>query len=96
MAQVLDRERILVEVHMSSHKQAAGNSPKSIAERFNIKPRDQIEWEAGGETIRVIPARRRTESTILHRDRLKHFDQQRNDSGTGKKLSNVRCSLLLL
>src|SRR5688500_4941288 len=70
--------------------------PKSIAERFNIKPGDQIEWEAAGETIRVVPARKRTKSTILPQDRLKHFDQQRNDSGNGKRLSTVRCSLLLL
>jgi AbrB family looped-hinge helix DNA binding protein len=38
--------------------------PKAIAERFNIKPGDQIEWEAAGETIRVVPARKRTKSTI--------------------------------
>ena len=49
--------------------------PKSIAERFNIKPGDQIEWEAAGETIRVVAARKRTKSTILPQDRLKHFDR---------------------
>ena len=49
--------------------------PKSIAESFNIKPGDQIEWDAAGETIRVIPARKRPKSTILPQDRLKHFDR---------------------
>ena len=49
--------------------------PKAIAERFNIKPGDQIEWEAAGETIRVVPARKRTRSTILPHDRLRHFDR---------------------
>jgi bifunctional DNA-binding transcriptional regulator/antitoxin component of YhaV-PrlF toxin-antitoxin module len=46
-----------------------------MAERFNIKPGDQIEWEAAGETIRVVPARKRAKSTILPQDRLKHFDR---------------------
>jgi AbrB family looped-hinge helix DNA binding protein len=49
--------------------------PKSIADRFNIKPGDQIEWEAAGETIRVVPARKRVKSTITPQDRLKHFDR---------------------
>ena len=49
--------------------------PKSIAERFNIKPGDQIEWQAAGETIRVVPAHKRAKSTILPQDRLKHFDR---------------------
>ena len=49
--------------------------PKSIADRFNIKPGDQIEWEAAGETIRVVPPRKRAQFTISPRDRLKYFDQ---------------------
>lgn len=49
--------------------------PKAIAERFNIKPGDRIEWEAAGETIRVVPARKRATSKTASSDRLKHFDR---------------------
>jgi AbrB family looped-hinge helix DNA binding protein len=49
--------------------------PKSIAERFNIKPGDQIDWEAAGDTIRVVPAPKRMKPKTQIQDRLKHFDQ---------------------
>ena len=29
--------------------------PKKIAERYNIRPGDDIDWVAAGEVIRVIP-----------------------------------------
>jgi AbrB family looped-hinge helix DNA binding protein len=38
--------------------------PKSIADRFNIKPGDNIEWEAAGEIIRVVPPRKRAKFTV--------------------------------
>jgi AbrB family looped-hinge helix DNA binding protein len=37
--------------------------PKSIAERFNIKPGDQIEWEAAG---RDYQSRCRAEANEIH------------------------------
>jgi AbrB family looped-hinge helix DNA binding protein len=49
--------------------------PKAIAERFGIKPGDRIEWEAAGESIRVVPGRKRTKSRAAPQDRLKHFDR---------------------
>ena len=48
--------------------------PKSIAERFNIKPGDSIEWEAAGEIIRVVPRRKRAKSAIAPQGRLQLFD----------------------
>lgn len=33
--------------------------PKSLAERYGIRPGDEIDWEPAGEAIRVIPAGRR-------------------------------------
>ncbi len=33
--------------------------PKALADRFGIVPGDEIDWEAAGETIRVIPASQR-------------------------------------
>jgi AbrB family looped-hinge helix DNA binding protein len=29
--------------------------PKALADRYSIKPGDEIEWEAAADTIRVIP-----------------------------------------
>lgn len=29
--------------------------PKAIADQFDIKPGDEIEWEPAGEVIRVLP-----------------------------------------
>lgn len=49
--------------------------PKSIANRFNIKPGDEIEWEAAGEIIRVVPSGKRRKSKTAPEDRLKHFDK---------------------
>ena len=60
--------------------------PKSIADRFNIKPGDSIEWEAAGEIIRVVPRRKRAKSAVAPQDRLQHFDRaterQREREGT--------------
>ena len=47
--------------------------PKAIADRFGIRPGDQIEWETAGDAIRIhIPARR---SPLDSAARLKLFDQ---------------------
>lgn len=32
--------------------------PKAIATAYGIKPGDEIEWLPGGDSIRVVPARR--------------------------------------
>jgi len=48
--------------------------PKVIAERFHIRPGDNIEWVAAGEAIRVVPTGKRK----THDDResrLRLFDQ---------------------
>ena len=48
--------------------------PKAVADRFKIKPGDRIEWEAAGDTIRIVPARRAKRSGEA-RERLRFFDQ---------------------
>jgi AbrB family looped-hinge helix DNA binding protein len=48
--------------------------PKAIADRFKIKPGDEITWEASGEAIRVVPAKRK-KAKAEPRDRLRIFDQ---------------------
>lgn len=32
--------------------------PKALAQRFGLKPGDEIEWLDGGESIRVVPTTR--------------------------------------
>lgn len=46
--------------------------PKAIADRFGIRPGDQIEWETAGDAIRIhLPSR----SSLDRAARLKLFDQ---------------------
>ena len=47
--------------------------PKALADRFGIKPGDEIDWEAAGEAIRVVPAPARARRDRGWRVRL--FDQ---------------------
>ena len=48
--------------------------PKAIAERFRIRPGDQIEWIAAGDSIRVVPKGRRP-ALDERKARLKAFDE---------------------
>ena len=57
--------------------------PKTIADRFRIKPGDEIAWEAAGVVIHVIPpGAPRHASTIA--DRLKAFDSRPNGNGAAR------------
>lgn len=47
--------------------------PKVLADRFGIHPGDEIDWEAAGDAIRVVPARRDARRDAAWRARL--FDQ---------------------
>ncbi|MFV1969269.1 MAG: AbrB/MazE/SpoVT family DNA-binding domain-containing protein [Pirellulaceae bacterium] len=49
--------------------------PKAVAERFGIKPGDDIEWVEAGDTIRVELAGRPGLSKASAEERLKWFDQ---------------------
>ena len=48
--------------------------PKALARQLGIRPGDEIEWEAAGETIRVTKAKRRQPADDL-KLRLELFDQ---------------------
>jgi AbrB family looped-hinge helix DNA binding protein len=48
--------------------------PKAVAERFGIRPGDEIQWEAAGSVIHVIPPRVQPRRASLA-DRLKAFDE---------------------
>jgi bifunctional DNA-binding transcriptional regulator/antitoxin component of YhaV-PrlF toxin-antitoxin module len=47
--------------------------PKALAERYAIRPGDEIAWEAAGDVIRVVPGRRRPSPGTAARLRL--FDK---------------------
>lgn len=50
--------------------------PKAIAERYGIRPGDDIRFEEAGETIRVIPPSARTQKKELDTEtRLRIFDE---------------------
>ena len=50
--------------------------PKTIAERYDIRPGDDIRFEPAGETIRVVPANTRTQKKELDTEtRLRMFDE---------------------
>jgi AbrB family looped-hinge helix DNA binding protein len=51
--------------------------PKVIAERFGIRPGDELQWTVVGETIRVIPAGKGKggQETRTVKERLELFDQ---------------------
>lgn len=47
--------------------------PKALADRFHIKPGDDIAWDAAGDAIRVVPAKRKRRDAKPE-NRLKIFD----------------------
>ena len=48
--------------------------PKVLADQFAIRPGDDLEWEAAGDVLRVIPPRARI-SQRARSDRLALFDE---------------------
>lgn len=47
--------------------------PKALAERYSIRPGDEITWEAAGDVIRVVPGN--AQSSVDVATRLRLFDQ---------------------
>ena len=47
--------------------------PKAIADRFGIRPGDEIQFQAAGDIIRIEPARHRDALSV--EERVKLFDQ---------------------
>lgn len=69
--------------------------PKAVADHYGIRPGDEIEWVVAGETIRVVPPRRRT-TPLAQAERLRRFDQatarqrQRNEAAQTGKVARDR------
>ena len=48
--------------------------PKAIAEKYGIKPGDEIEFRPAGPTIRVIPSKSGRARELSIEERLRRFD----------------------
>ncbi len=59
--------------------------PKAIADRFGIKPGDEIEWLAEGNAIRVLP-RAGEDGTLDREARLRSFDEATARQGRRNRL----------
>ena len=61
--------------------------PKAIAERYGIRPGDDIDWQAAGDVIRVVPSQARAAPDAAHRlevfDRATERQRRRNRRAGG-------------
>ena len=55
----LDKELILARVRTMSKitSKLQVTLPKALADRFRVRPGDEIEWQEAGDTIRIVPRR---------------------------------------
>jgi|SRR6266850_178997 len=65
--------------------------PKRLADQYGIKPGDEIEWKAAGDSIRVFPQRIDEHNRATVELRLKMFDasverQKKRERSQGKQL----------
>jgi AbrB family looped-hinge helix DNA binding protein len=65
--------------------------PKKVAEKYNLKPGGEIEWQAAGEAIRILPSSRSVEIDV--EERLALFDaaskrQQKRQSNYSKQIED--------
>ncbi len=68
--EILDRVRIMSKV--TSKLQVT--IPKALAERYGIRPGDEIEWQPSGAFIRIIPPGTRRQR-LSAQERVRMFDQ---------------------
>ena len=48
--------------------------PKALADRYGLRPGDEVEWQAAGSFIRLVPTAK-TRRRLDAKDRLYFFDQ---------------------
>jgi bifunctional DNA-binding transcriptional regulator/antitoxin component of YhaV-PrlF toxin-antitoxin module len=68
--------------------------PKSLATQYGIEPGSDIEWQAAGDVIRVLPASAQRK-TLTKAERLAMFDaattrQKQRQRGRGKARARSR------
>ena len=49
--------------------------PKAIADKYGIKPGDEIEFQAAGDLIRIIPPGGRGKARLSLEERIRLFDE---------------------
>jgi bifunctional DNA-binding transcriptional regulator/antitoxin component of YhaV-PrlF toxin-antitoxin module len=71
----LDKESILAIVRTMARvtSKLQVTVPKALAVRYHIEPGDEIEWQAAGDAIRVVPAGRGPRRDVA--TRLELFDR---------------------
>lgn len=72
----LDKELFLAKVRIMSRitSKLQLTLPKALADRFQIKPGDEIDWQEGGDTIRIFPRRTQPQLRSIEM-RLRLFDE---------------------
>jgi len=68
--------------------------PKAVADHFGIRPGDEIEWLIAGDTIRVLPARKKSATRDVQ-ERLRLYDlatarQKKRNAASGLKPASER------
>jgi len=64
--------------------------PKALADRYAIRPGDEIEWQAAGDVIRVVPGKARKPPDRARRLRLFDRATQRQQERNGRLAPKVR------
>ena len=49
--------------------------PKAIAEQYGIEPGDEIDFQAAGSAIRIVPPKGATANRLTLEERLRLFDE---------------------
>jgi AbrB family looped-hinge helix DNA binding protein len=49
--------------------------PKRLAEQYGIKPGDEVEFQAAGDVIRLVPSNRAVRPQLSVDERLRLFDE---------------------
>jgi AbrB family looped-hinge helix DNA binding protein len=74
---ILDRVRIIRDTRRSAMAKVTSKLqvtiPKVLADRYGIRPGDDIEWESAGQYIRVVPPGRHR-LRLNAKERLEMFD----------------------
>lgn len=73
----LNKENILVRVRIMSKvtSKLQITLPKHIAEQYGIAPGDDIQFEAAGDVIRIVPGNRKSTPVFTIQERLRLFDE---------------------
>jgi AbrB family looped-hinge helix DNA binding protein len=66
--------------------------PKAIADRYGIVPGDEIDFQAAGEVIRIVPPRGRGTARLSPEERLRLFDAASDRQRRHEKTMRIRAA----